>query len=171
MGRLHSSRTLLLTHMAKDAQSIDGTDGAMAARALERSDVAAAASIAESVPPKTARWKATFSSLANRDFRYLWLGMMAMMGGVQMEMVAIGYLVYDITGSPFLLGVVEAGFAIPTLALALFGGALADRVDRKRMIQASQGIAVLVGVFLAATRALIVRCPREGGQSRSRSRG
>ena len=77
--------------------------------------------------------------------------MMAMMGGVQMEMVAIGYLVYDITSSAFLLGVVEAGFAIPTLALALFGGALADRLDRKRMIQASQGIAVLVGTFLAVS--------------------
>ena len=37
------------------------------------------------------------------------------------------------------------------LALALFGGALADRLDRKRMIQASQGTAVLVGVFLAVT--------------------
>ncbi len=136
--------------MAKDLQPIDGTDGAMAAGALERSDVAAAASTTDSVPSKTARWKATFSSLANRDYRYLWLGMMAMMGGVQMEMVAIGYLVYDITGSPFLLGAVEAGFAIPTLALALFGGALADRLDRKRMIQASQGTTVLVGVFLAA---------------------
>lgn len=100
---------------------------------------------------ETSRWKATFSSLVNRDFRYLWLSMMAMMGAVQMEMVAIGYLVYDITNSPLLLGVVEAGFAIPTLGLALFGGALADRLDRKRVIQVGQGIAVLVGVFLAVT--------------------
>ena len=135
--------------MAKDLQPTDATDGAMGAGAFDRSDVSTAPSVARPVPSKTARWKATFSSLANRDFRYLWLGMMAMMGGVQMEMVAIGYLVYDITGSPFLLGAVEAGFAIPTLALALFGGALADRLDRKRMIQASQGTAVLVGVFLA----------------------
>ena len=74
---------------------------------------------------------------------------MAMMGGVQMEMVAVGYLVYDITSSPFLLGVVEAGFAIPTLALAPLGGALADRLDRKRVIQACQVVAVVVGIFLA----------------------
>ena len=101
--------------------------------------------------PRTGRWRATFSSLAHRDFRYLWLGMMAMMGGVQMEMVAIGYLVYDITSSPFLLGLVEAGFAIPTLALALLGGALADRLNRKRVIQASQLVAVIVGIFLAVS--------------------
>jgi MFS family permease len=140
---------MLLTHMAKDLQPVDATDGAVAAGALDRTDIATTPSVVRPVPSKTARRMATFSSLANRDFRYLWLGMMAMMGGVQMEMVAIGYLVYDITGSPFLLGAVEAGFAIPTLALALFGGALADRLDRKRMIQVSQGTAVLVGVFLA----------------------
>jgi MFS family permease len=132
--------------MADDLQPIDGTADA---RALDGSGIAAAPSVTPTVPSKTARWKATFSSLANRDFRYLWLGMMAMMGGVQMEMVVIGYLVYDITGSAVLLGAVEAGFAIPTLALALFGGALADRIDRKRVIQVGQGVAALVGVSLA----------------------
>ncbi|MCH8205857.1 MAG: MFS transporter [Chloroflexi bacterium] len=135
--------------MAKDLQPIDGADGAAAPGALDRSDIATAPFAARPVPSKTARWKATFSSLANRDFRYLWFGMMAMMGGVQMEMVAIGYLVYDITGSALLLGLVEAGFAIPTLVLALFGGALADRIDRKRVIQVGQGVAALVGVSLA----------------------
>ena len=134
--------------MANEPQSISGTDGAGASGALFRSDVAAVPP-ARPAPSRTARWRAVFSSLSNRDFRFLWLGMMAMMGGVQMEMVAIGYLVYDITGSPFLLGAVEAGFAIPTLALALFGGALADRLDRKRMIEVSQFTAVLVGVFIA----------------------
>ena len=137
--------------MADDLQPIDGTDGAAASGTLDRSTVPTASSKVQSGPFKTTRWTATFSSLANRDFRNLWLGMMAMMGGMQMEMVAIGYLVYDITGSPFLLGAVEAGFAIPMLVLALFGGALADRLDRKRMIQVSQGTAVLVGVFLAVT--------------------
>ena len=134
--------------MANEPQSISGTDGAGASGALFRSDVAAVPP-ARPAPSRTARWRAVFSSLSNRDFRFLWLGMMAMMGGVQMEMVAIGYLVYDITGSPFLLGAVEAGFAIPTLALGLFGGALADRLDRKRMIEVSQFTAVLVGVFIA----------------------
>ena len=90
----------------------------------------------------------TFSSLANRDFRFLWLGMLAMMGGVQMEMLAIGYLVYDITDDARLLGLVETGFAIPTLALALFGGALADRIDRRRVIQLCQCVQVCASGFI-----------------------
>ena len=50
-----------------------------------------------------------------------------MMGGMQMQMLARGYLVYEITGSASLLGVVNAGAALPMLGLALFGGAVADR--------------------------------------------
>ena len=57
------------------------------------------------------------------------------MGGMQMQMLARGYLVYDITGSASLLGIVAAGSAFPMLALALFGGAIADRVERKKLIQ------------------------------------
>ena len=93
----------------------------------------------------------TFSSLANRDFRFLWLGMLTMMGGVQMEMLAIGYLVYDLTNDARLLGLVETGFAIPTLGLALFGGALADRIDRRRVIQLCQLIQVCASGFIAVS--------------------
>ena len=71
-----------------------------------------------------------------------------MMAGLQMELVTLGYLVYDTTGSPLLLGVVDTGFSIPLLALALFGGAIADRVDRRRVIQFGQGAtALIVGII------------------------
>ena len=72
-----------------------------------------------------------------------------MMAGMQMELVTLGYLVYDITGSPLLLGVVDAGFAIPLLVLALFGGAIADRVDRRRLIQFGQGATAFIVGFIA----------------------
>ena len=61
-----------------------------------------------------------------------------MMGGMQMQMLARGFLVYDLTGSAALLGVVNAGSAIPMLTLVLFGGVIADRVDRKKIIQIGQ---------------------------------
>ena len=48
---------------------------------------------------------------------------------MQMQMIARGYLTYDLTASPFLLGLVNAGFALPMLGLALFGGAIADRME------------------------------------------
>ena len=78
--------------------------------------------------------------------------MMSMMGGMQMQMLARGYLVYDLTGSASLLGIVSAGSAVPMLVLALFGGAIADRFDRKRLIQVGQLIvgllALVVGIAI-----------------------
>ncbi len=74
--------------------------------------------------------------------------MMSMMGGMQMQMLTRGYLVYDLTGSASLLGIVSAGSAVPMLVLALFGGAIADRVERKRLIQ--------IGQFTVALLALVV---------------
>ena len=68
-------------------------------------------------------------------------------------MLARGYLVYDLTGSASLLGFVSAGMAIPMLFLAPIGGAIADRVERKRLIQVGQlivsGLAAVVGVAIA----------------------
>ena len=103
------------------------------------------------LPPATGgRWLNTFSSLSNRDFRNLWLGMVVLSAGFSMEMVAVGYLVYDLTNSALLLGVVEMGFAIPTLALGLLGGVVADRFDRKYVIQGCQATEVAVALGIAA---------------------
>ena len=51
-----------------------------------------------------------------------------------MLMVAGGYYIYEITGSASLLGFVTAAAAIPVLLLALFGGVIADRLEKKRII-------------------------------------
>ena len=73
-----------------------------------------------------------------------------------MQMLARGYLVYDITGSASRLGIVAAASAFPMLALALFGGAIADRVERKKLIQIGQfivgALALLVGILIATGR-------------------
>ena len=105
------------------------------------------------LPPsntQTRGWRQTFSSLKNRDYLFLWLGMMAMMGGMQMQMLARGYLVYDLTGSAALLGFVSAGMAIPMLFLAPFGGVIADRVERKRLIQGGQVIVAIFALVIGA---------------------
>ena len=90
----------------------------------------------------------TFYSLRFREFRFLWLGMVFLMMGMQMQMIVRGYLTYEITSSPFILGLVNAGFAIPMLSLALFGGAVADRMERKRVIQIGQCMAVVLALFI-----------------------
>ena len=73
---------------------------------------------------------------------------MAWMGGMQMQMLARAYLVYDLTDSASLLGVVNAGSAVPMLALPLFGGAIADRFPRKRVVQTGQIATLLIAVFV-----------------------
>ena len=67
-----------------------------------------------------------------------------------MQMLARGYLVYDLTGSAALLGFVSAGMAIPMLFLAPFGGVIADRVERKRLIQGGQFIVAIFALIIGA---------------------
>ena len=68
-----------------------------------------------------------------------------------MDMLAVGYLVYELKSSALLLGVVEAAFATSMLSFALFGGVVADRFERKRIIQMSQGAASLTAIFIATS--------------------
>ena len=65
-----------------------------------------------------------------------------------MQMIARGYLAYELTSSPFLLGVVSSGFAVPLLGLSLFGGAFADRFERKYIIQFGQGMAAVLSIVI-----------------------
>ena len=102
---------------------------------------------------KPAAWRQTFSSLANRDYRNLWLGMLLMMGAMQMLMLVQSYLIYDLTGSPSLLGLINSSFAIPLLILGLFAGATADRLEGKQIILIGQSgstlSALAIAVFIA----------------------
>ena len=83
-------------------------------------------------------WRYTFSSLAVPSFRLLWLAMLFRGACLGMEHIARGFLVYEITGSAKILGLVSAASVVPVLFLALFSGAIADRLDRKHLIQMAQ---------------------------------
>lgn len=93
--------------------------------------------------------KDLFNSLSVASFRNLWIGMLLQMGGMQVQMMVRGYFVYQLTESPTLLGVVSAPAAVPALVFGLFGGVLADRVEKKRIIQAGQAVSVLLALFVA----------------------
>ena len=72
-----------------------------------------------------------------------------------MQMLARGYLVYDLTNqNAAVLGLVNAATALPILVLALFGGAIADRMERKRIVQLGQGGAALLALFIAISISL-----------------
>src|SRR5258708_20695338 len=78
------------------------------------------------------------SPLRHRDFALYWVGQCVSQIGSFIEVTATTYLLYAITSSPLLLGLGGLVRGVPILALALFGGALADRMDRKRLLLFTQ---------------------------------
>jgi MFS family permease len=92
----------------------------------------------------------TFSALRHRNYRIYWLGMLVAITGMQVQTVAQGWLVYQLTDSTAALGFVGLTQALPTIVLTLFGGVVADRVDRRRLLIGTQTLTALL-VFLLAT--------------------
>ncbi len=91
----------------------------------------------------------TFDSLGEKSFRNLWIGFLLQMGGMQMLMIGVSFYIYEMTSSASILGVVTSVSAIPAIVLALFGGVIADRLDKKRIIQFGQTASLLVALFIA----------------------
>src|SRR4051812_43466940 len=89
-------------------------------------------------------WKRTFASLWLRDYRLLWLGQLFTSMGQWMDQVARGWLVYDLTGSPFLLGAVTATSTIPFLFFGILAGVVADRFGRKMQLVVAQSANVAI---------------------------
>ncbi|MCL4459411.1 MAG: MFS transporter [Chloroflexi bacterium] len=90
-----------------------------------------------------------FSALQHRNFRLYWLGTLASLTGYWIQIVAQGWLVLEMTDSAFLLGLVSFCSSIPLLLFSLFGGALADRMDRRRLLIATQTMSMLLTLLLA----------------------
>lgn len=95
------------------------------------------------------RLPTALASLAFRDFTLIWSSQFISSVGTQIQTVALGWLVYDITGSAALLGGIALARAIPTIFLSLFGGMLADQVDRRRLLLISQSALALFSALLA----------------------
>ncbi len=99
-------------------------------------------------------WRRTFSTLSVPEYRTLWWGMVASFVAMQMNIVARGYLAYDITGSAAALGVVSLAWGLPMLAFSLFGGVIADRVKKRDVLiktQAAMGVLALITAVLVHT--------------------
>lgn len=87
-------------------------------------------------------------------YRAYWLGTLASVGGFQMLMFAQGWLTYELTGSPLALGYVSLASAASAIALNLFGGVFADKLDKRRLIFAAQLITAALIFALGALTAL-----------------
>jgi MFS family permease len=89
----------------------------------------------------------TFAALHNPNFRLYFIGHAVSQGGTWMQNVAQAWLVYSLTGSGTALGAVVALQALPTMLFASYGGVVADRMDKRRLVMIAQtfmGVLALV---------------------------
>jgi len=97
---------------------------------------------------EVARHGGTFESFKYRDYTWFWFGALVSNTGSWMQQYALAIVVYSFRRSEFDLGIVNFVSGIPVLFLALFGGAIADRVDKRRLLIGSQAILLVQAAAL-----------------------
>jgi MFS family permease len=88
-------------------------------------------------------------ALRHRNYRLFFAGQSISLIGTWMQRVAMSWLVYRLTGSAFLLGVVNFTGQAPTLLFTPFAGVIADRYDRHRLLTATQMMAMVQAALIA----------------------
>ncbi len=94
-------------------------------------------------------WNDLTRSLQYPNYRRYFLGQLLSLHGTQMAVVAQSWLVYSMTQSSFMLGLVHFFMLFPVLLFGLFGGVLADHLPRRQLLLWSQGGAMLLAFLLA----------------------
>jgi MFS family permease len=93
----------------------------------------------------------TFTSFRSPVFRLYYGAMVGQMAAMNMQMIARSLLVYELTGSGMALGVMALGNAMPMLFFSLFGGVIADRVQKKYVLWVGQAASAVVSLVIALT--------------------
>ncbi|MGH7754069.1 MAG: MFS transporter, partial [Gemmatimonadales bacterium] len=89
-------------------------------------------------------------ALTHRNFQLFLGGQLVSLTGTWMQSVAQGWLVLTLTDSAFYVGLVSALGSLPVLVLSLYGGVLADRTDKRRLVILTQVLLMLQAIALAA---------------------
>lgn len=100
-----------------------------------------------SPPRRILRGLKTFESFGYRDYTYFFFGALLSNIGTWTQTVALGWVVYQLTGSSSSLGLVNFLAGVPVFLLTLFAGSLADRLDRRKLLMVSQ--VILMGQAVA----------------------
>lgn len=98
--------------------------------------------------PRSELARRTFAALAVRNYRLYFASQIVSFSGNWMQSLALSWLVLDLTGSGTALGTVLAVQFLPTLLLTPYGGLLADRFDKRRLIVCSQAVAGALALVL-----------------------
>ena len=95
----------------------------------------------------------TFAALASRNYRLYWIGLVFYVLGHRAEYVTFAWMVWQVSHDPLSLGYLGLAQGVPLVVFQLFGGVLADRVDRLRLLIGTQ---ILTALTLAVAFALSV---------------
>lgn len=97
----------------------------------------------------TARIPGALPALRSRNFRLFIIGQLISYTGSWLQTVAQGWLVLQLSNSAFIVGLVTALSALPILLFTLYGGVLADRVNRRKTVMVLQGLLAVEALALA----------------------
>lgn len=92
---------------------------------------------------------ALLAAFQHRNYRLFFAGQLVSLMGTWMQSVAQAWLVYRLTHSPFLLGFTSFCAQVTVFFMASFGGMIADRVDRRKMLLVTQGLSMMQAAILA----------------------
>lgn len=104
----------------------------------------------QNVEQKTRRSLRTFAALKHSNFRLFWFGQLISLIGTWMQSIGQEWLVLQLTHSPMALGIVGALQFLPILLFALFGGLIADRLPKRRVLLCTQSFAMIQAALMAA---------------------
>ncbi|MEW5986336.1 MAG: MFS transporter [Chloroflexota bacterium] len=94
-------------------------------------------------------WPRTFRALRHRNFRLFWASDVISSTGTWMQTVALGWLVYRLTDSPLMLGVINVVALVPVVPFSLLAGVMSDRFPRRPLILISESL-TMIQVFVLA---------------------
>ena len=98
--------------------------------------------------PRSSGADGPFAAFRFHDFRLFWIGYFISQVGNSMQQMAVSWLLYDMTRSALQLGLNGAFRAVPMIVLGLFGGTMADRFDRRRVLFVTQTILMVLAFLL-----------------------
>jgi MFS family permease len=91
-----------------------------------------------------------FAAFKHRNYRIFWSGSFISLIGSWMQTMALGWLIYRLTKSPFLLGLSSFFSSIPIVFISPIGGAVVDRIDKRKMLIITQACMMFSAFILAA---------------------
>ena len=97
--------------------------------------------------PSGKRW--LLSPLRHRDFRLFWTGLLLSSVGSQFTQLAMAWQIYELTNSPLQIGMIGLVRAVPQMVILLFGGLLADAMNRRKLMMITQASLFCVSASLA----------------------